>query len=51
MVRNGQRRLLELERTCDEILDAVGPVEEGIFGMAMQMNEGHTVRIGTGRCR
>ena len=51
MIRNGQGRLLELERTSDEVVDAVCPVEKGIFGVAMQMYEGHTVRIGTGRCR
>ena len=50
MVGYSQRRLLELERSGDQVINAVGAVKEGVFRMAVQMNEGHPVRIGTGRC-
>ena len=50
MVGDGQCRLLELERAGNEVINAVGAVEQGIFRMAVQMNEGHPVRIDTGQC-
>jgi hypothetical protein len=36
-----QRRLLELERPGNQIIDAVGAIEEGILRVAVEMNEGH----------
>lgn len=38
--------LLELECSPDEMIYSIGAIEQGILGMAVQMNEGHTVRIG-----
>lgn len=48
MIRDGERRLLELESPGDEVIDPVGAVKEGVFGVAVQMDEGHPVRIGVG---
>jgi hypothetical protein len=39
MVRQGDGRLLELLRTTDEVSDAIGAVEKGVLGMAVQMAE------------
>jgi len=50
MVSYGQRRLLELERTCDQVLDAICAIEKGIFRVTVEMNEGHLLRIGTRPC-
>ena len=41
MVGNCQSRLFELEGARDEIVNAIGAVQERVFGMAMQMNERH----------
>jgi hypothetical protein len=43
MVSNGDCRLLQLLGTRDEVIDAVGAVEEGVFGVTVEMNEGHRV--------
>ena len=43
VIRDCERRLLELERPTDEVVDPVRAVEEGVFGMTMEMNEGHTL--------
>lgn len=50
MIRYGQRGLLKFKRSGNQILDAIGAVEQGIFRVAVQMNEGHPVRIGDGQC-
>lgn len=50
MVSNGECRLLEFERSGNQALNAVGAVEQGVLSMAMQMNEGHMLRIDTGPC-
>ena len=39
-----ERWLFELQRSRDEIIDAVCAVEKGVFGVAVQVNEGHVVR-------
>jgi hypothetical protein len=41
VVRDRQRRLLELERAGDQIVDAVRAIEEGLLRVAVQMDEGH----------
>ena len=41
----GEGRLLELQRSVDEIIDAVGAVEKRVFGVAMEVDEGHMIRI------
>ena len=41
----GKGRLLELQRLCDEIVDPVCAVEKGVFGMAVEVDEGHMIRI------
>ena len=38
-------RLFELQRSRDEIIDAVCAVEKGVFGMAVEVDEGHMIRI------
>ena len=50
MVSYGQCRLLEFEGAGDEILDAIGAIEQGILGVTVEMNEGHSVRIDTRPC-
>jgi len=47
VIRNGERWLFELKRASDEILDAIGAIEQGVFRVAVQMDEGHPVRICT----
>jgi len=37
--------LFELQRSVDEIIDAVGAVEKRVFGVAMEVDEGHMIRI------
>ena len=37
--------LFELQRSVDEIVDAVGAVEKRVFGVAMEVDEGHMIRI------
>ena len=39
MIRDRQRRLLELERPGDQVIYVVGAVEERVLGMAMQVDE------------
>ena len=51
MVGDRQCGLLEFQGPGYEIIDPVGAVEERVFGVTMQMNEGHPVRIGDVRCR
>ena len=41
----GEGRLLEFLRLRDEIIDAVCAVEKGVFGMAVEVDEGHMIRI------
>jgi hypothetical protein len=41
----GEGRLLEFERLRDQIIDPVCTVEKGVFGMAMEVDEGHMIRI------
>ncbi len=43
MVGNGDGRLLELLGARDQVIDAVGAIEEGVLGVTMQVNEGHQV--------
>ena len=41
VIGDRQRRLLELLRPADQVVDPVGAVEEGVFGVAVEVNEGH----------
>ena len=41
----GEGWLFEFERSTDEIVDPVCAVEEGVFGMAVEMDERHMIRI------
>ena len=41
VVGNGNSGLLELLRLCDQVVDTIRPVEERIFGMAVQVYEAH----------
>ena len=41
VIGDGERRLLELLRALDQVLDAVGAVEEREFGVAVEMDERH----------
>lgn len=41
----GQGRLLEFQRLRDQIIDPVCTVEKGVFGMAVEVDEGHMIRI------
>lgn len=45
VIRNGEGRLLELQRLRDQVIDAVCAVEEGVFGVAVEVDEGHMIRI------
>ena len=45
VIRYGESGLLELQRSVDEIIDAVGAVEKRVFGVAMEVDEGHMIRI------
>ena len=38
-------RLLEFQRLRDQVTDPVCTVEKGVFGMAMEVDEGHMIRI------
>jgi hypothetical protein len=44
VIGDGEGGLLKFERLTDEILDSVGAVEEGVFRVAVKVNEGHVVR-------
>ena len=44
VVGNGEGGLFEFERPFDQVIDSIGAVEEGVFGVAMKVNEGHVVR-------
>lgn len=46
MIGDGERGLLELEGAPDQIIDAVSAIQQGIFGVTMEMNEGHLITIG-----
>ena len=39
VVGDGEGRLLELLRAADQIANAIGTVEQRIFGMAVEMDE------------
>jgi hypothetical protein len=41
VIRDRQRRLLELERAGDQVVDAVRTIEEGVLRVAVEMDEGH----------
>ena len=41
----GEGWLLELQRLRDQIIDPVCTVEKGVFGMAVEVDEGHMIRI------
>ena len=41
----GEGRLLELQRLRDQIIDPVCIVEKGVFRMAVEVDEGHMIRI------
>jgi hypothetical protein len=41
----GEGGLFELQRSIDEIINAVGAVEKRVFGVAMEVDEGHMIRI------
>ncbi|MGI8401567.1 MAG: hypothetical protein ACR2NS_08195 [Gemmatimonadaceae bacterium] len=44
MIGDGEGGLLKFKRLTDEIWNPVGAVEEGVFGVAVKVNEGHLVR-------
>jgi hypothetical protein len=41
VIGNRQRGLLELLGPPDQVFDPVRAIEEGVFGMAMEVYEGH----------
>jgi hypothetical protein len=41
VIRDRQCGLLELERSGDQIVDAIRAIEEGILRVAVEMDEGH----------
>ena len=41
----GEGWLLEFLRLRDEIIDAICAIEKGVFGMAVEVDEGHMIRI------
>ena len=41
MVRDGEGRLLKFQRSLDQVIDSIGAVEKRVFGVAVEMNEGH----------
>ena len=41
----GEGWLLEFQRLRDQVTDPVCTVEKGVFGMAMEVDEGHMIRI------
>ena len=41
----GEGGLFELQRSIDEIINAVGAVEKRVFRVAMEVDEGHMIRI------
>ena len=41
MVCYGKRGLLELLGAGNQVVYSIGAVKERVFGMAMEMNEGH----------
>jgi hypothetical protein len=45
MIRDGQRRLLELDSPPNEVFESVGAVEQRILGMAMEVDERHFLTI------
>ena len=45
MIGYGEGRLLEFQRLRNQIIDSVCTVEKGVFGMAVEVDEGHMIRI------
>lgn len=45
VVGDGQSRLLEFESPPDQLIDSIGAVEERIFRVTVEMNEGHNLKI------
>jgi hypothetical protein len=45
VIGDGEGGLFELERPIDEVIDSVRAVEKGVFGVAVEVNEGHMIRI------
>ena len=45
MIGYGEGGLFELQRFIDEIIDAVCAVEKRVFRVAMEVDEGHMIRI------
>lgn len=45
MIGDSQRRLLELDSPPNEVVESVGAVEQGILGMAMEVDERHCLTI------
>ena len=45
MVSDGQSGLLEFESPPDQLIDSIGAVEERIFRVTVEMNEGHNLKI------
>ena len=41
MICNGKRRLFEFLGSPDQVIDAICAIQQGVFRMAMEMNEGH----------
>ena len=45
VIGDRQSGLFELQRSTEEITDAVCTVEKRVFGVAMEVDEGHMIRI------
>ena len=45
VIRDGEGGLLELQRPRDQVVNAICAVEKGVFRVAVEMNEGHSIRI------
>ena len=41
----GEGWLFEFQRLGDQVIDPVCTVEKGVFGMAVEVDEGHMIRI------
>jgi hypothetical protein len=41
MISDGQRRHVEVNGALDELLDACSAIEHGVFGVRVEVDEGH----------
>jgi hypothetical protein len=51
VVGDGERRLLELLRAANQIINPVRSIEERVLGVAMEMDEGHLEEVSRRRQR